>query len=347
VVTGENERVTAIRVFAHGTDAPRTRVEAGRIGKLWGLTGIRIGDVIGEPPTGRAAQAHFAPPTLETVVTARRPADRGALHTALTRLAEQDPLIGLRRDGGTRQEIAVSLYGEVQKEVIQATLAQEFGVDGGVPPDHHPAHRAPAGRRRGLRGQGEGRQSLPGHGGAAGGARSGRQWCPVPAGVELGSLPYSFFTAVEETVAETLGQGLHGWQVTDCLVTMTHSGYNARRATPRGVRQEHVEHVGRFPRPDPAGADGGPAAGRDGGVRADAPLPAGAAGGPARYGAARAVPAAGGAPSAGGGARGIRAGVRAGVRASIRQASVPAGWYLLEATSRRPGCTTWSVNCPR
>ena len=31
--------------------------------------------------------------------------------------------------------------------------------------------------------------------------------------------------AVEETARETLRQGLHGWQVLDCLVTMTHSGY--------------------------------------------------------------------------------------------------------------------------
>ena len=48
--------------------------------------------------------------------------------------------------------------------------------------------------------------------------------------VELGSMPFSFFKAVEETVHETLGQGLYGWQVTDCTVTMTHSGYWARQS---------------------------------------------------------------------------------------------------------------------
>ena len=57
----------------------------------------------------------------------RRRADRGALHAALTQLAEQDPLINLRQDD-VRREISVSLYGEVQKEVIQATLADEFGI---------------------------------------------------------------------------------------------------------------------------------------------------------------------------------------------------------------------------
>lgn len=35
-------------------------------------------------------------------------------------------------------------------------------------------------------------------------------------------MPFSLMRAVEETVAETLRQGIHGWQVTDCVVTMTH-----------------------------------------------------------------------------------------------------------------------------
>ena len=48
--------------------------------------------------------------------------------------------------------------------------------------------------------------------------------------VELGSMPLAFFKAVEETVRETLRQGLHGWQVTDCAVAMTHSGYWPRQS---------------------------------------------------------------------------------------------------------------------
>ncbi len=35
------------------------------------------------------------------------------------------------RQDDARQEILVSLYGEVQKEVIQATLATDFGIDAG------------------------------------------------------------------------------------------------------------------------------------------------------------------------------------------------------------------------
>src|SRR5205814_1097251 len=39
-----------------------------------------------------------------------------------------------------------------------------------------------------------------------------------------------FFNAVEETVHATLRQGIHGWQVAECTVTMTHTGYWPRQS---------------------------------------------------------------------------------------------------------------------
>ncbi len=134
---GQEGRITAISVFESGPAVPRACLTAGQIGKLQGLGAIRIGDPLGSGHLagrrgpGRAAPGgHFAPPSLETVVVPARPADRGALRAALGQLAEQDPLINVRQDD-IRQEIAVSLYGEVQKEVIQATLAADFGIDAG------------------------------------------------------------------------------------------------------------------------------------------------------------------------------------------------------------------------
>jgi ribosomal protection tetracycline resistance protein len=109
-------KVTAIRVFGHGTLARQDAVTAGQIAQVLGLGPVRIGDRIGTRPTGRIGDPrggrHFSPPTLETVVDPVRPSDRAALHAALTRLTEQDPLINLRQDE-LRKEIAVSLYGEV------------------------------------------------------------------------------------------------------------------------------------------------------------------------------------------------------------------------------------------
>ena len=43
-------------------------------------------------------------------------------------------------------------------------------------------------------------------------------------------MPLAFFRAVEDTVRSTLQQGLFGWPVPDCSVTMTHSGYSPRQS---------------------------------------------------------------------------------------------------------------------
>ncbi|MFG1810561.1 GTP-binding protein [Streptomyces sp. NPDC049040] len=227
-------RISAISVFDHGTDAPAPTAAAGRIARVWGLGEVRIGDTVGEGAPERGAAHHFAPPSLETVVRARRAADRGALHSALGQLAEQDPLIGLRRDED-RGEIAVSLYGEVQKEVIQATLADDYGVD----VDFRETTTIHIERVTGTGAAVEFNKKDPNPFLATVGLRVD----PAPPGsgvafrreVELGSLPYAFFVAVEETAAATLAQGLHGWQVTDCTVTMTHSGYSARQSHAHAV----------------------------------------------------------------------------------------------------------------
>src|SRR5262249_30005028 len=65
--------------------------------------------------------------TLEAVVGARDSADRRKLLDALSELAEQDPLINVRQDD-VHDEISVSLYGEVQMEVIESTLAADYGL---------------------------------------------------------------------------------------------------------------------------------------------------------------------------------------------------------------------------
>ncbi|HEY2308159.1 MAG TPA: translation factor GTPase family protein [Streptosporangiaceae bacterium] len=223
-----DQRITAISVFERGPAVRREEVRAGQIGKLWGLRDIQIGDTLGVPPAGRPRH-RFAPPTLETVVTPGRPADSGALHTALTQLAEQDPLIGLRRDD-IRGELLLSLYGEVQKEVIQATLASEYGVEAGFSASTTICIERPAGTGAAF--------EIIGTPGNPFLATVGLRVDPAPVDsgvrfrleVELGSMPFAFFKAVEETVTQTLQQGIHGWQVTDCVVTMTHSGYWPRQS---------------------------------------------------------------------------------------------------------------------
>jgi small GTP-binding protein len=220
-------RVTGLSVFEHGTDVRQDSAGAGRIVKVWGLGEVRIGDALGRP--GRAYTHHFAPPTLETVVVPGPGTDRRSLHLALTQLAEQDPLIGVRHDE-LRGETSVSLYGEVQKEVIQATLAEEYGLEVTFRPTTTLCIERPVGTGHAVEFNKKDANPFL--------ATVGLRVEPAPPGsgvafrleVELGSMPYAFFKAVEDTVRETLGQGLHGWRIPDCTVTMTHSGYSPRQS---------------------------------------------------------------------------------------------------------------------
>jgi ribosomal protection tetracycline resistance protein len=222
-----DDKVTGIAVFADGASVSQPAVVAGQIAKVWGLNGIRIGDVIGSP-TG-AAEHYFAPPTLETVVLPARSGERGTLRAALDQLAEQDPLIDVRQDE-IRREISVSLYGEVQKEVIQATLAEEFGLE----VSFRETTTINVERVVGTGAAVEIMHVAPNPFLATVGLRV--EPGPVDSGVqyrldvELGSMSYAFMKTVEDTVRETLSQGLHGWQVIDCVVTMTHSGYSPRQS---------------------------------------------------------------------------------------------------------------------
>ena len=54
-------------------------------------------------------------------------------------------------------------------------------------------------------------------------------------------MPYAFFRAVEETVTASL----RDWRVTDCAVTMTHSGYWARQSSAHGVFDKSMSSTAR------------------------------------------------------------------------------------------------------
>ncbi|GIH96973.1 GTP-binding protein [Planobispora siamensis] len=234
-------KVTAIHVFERGSAVPRPALTAGRIAKIWGLAGARIGDTLGAPRAAGRGR-HFAPPTLETVVVPRRPGRGAALHAALARLAEQDPLINLRHDD-IRRETSVSLYGEVQKEVIQETLAADFGLDVGF-------RETTAICVERLAGTGEAAEFL-GRAGNPFPATVGLRIEPAPPGtgvrfrteVKVESVPLyiyktteDFRAAMRDTVLETLDQGLRGWRVVDCTVTVTQSGYTSPTSTARDFR---------------------------------------------------------------------------------------------------------------
>ncbi|MCO5970135.1 elongation factor G [Actinoallomurus soli] len=260
-------KITSLRVFEQGGAVPADRAGAGDIVLLSGLKDARIGDRLGRPGTGPDAgrvggsgdgsgedrlggsgdgtdEPQFAPPALETVVRSVRPSDAPLLHAALQRLAEQDPLIDIRVDDRGR-EISVLLYGEVQKEVLKAQL-EEDGIAVAFAETRIVYLERPAG-------VGAAFHEIDRHGDHEVCATAGLRIEPAPAGtgvryrleVEPGSLPAAFHAAIEDSVRTALLRGPYGWEVTDCVVTLTHSGYASpvttagdfRTLTPRLVER--------------------------------------------------------------------------------------------------------------
>ena len=252
-------KVTAIGVFERGTATSRASVSAGQIARLRGLDEIQIGDHVfdlrggsggirvssppepAEPRSSSLSEPQFAPPTLESVIAARRPADRPALHVALGQLAEQDPLINVRQSRG---ELAVSLYGEVQKEVIQATLADDFGIEVTFRETTTVCIERPVGSGQAAELLGAPGNPFP--------AALGLRVDPAPPGsgvafrldVDVRSVPMyvykttgNFAAMMTQYVTQALHQGPHGWQVTDCTVTMFDCAYISPSTTAAHFRK--------------------------------------------------------------------------------------------------------------
>ena len=227
---GNEDKVTAIAVFELGPAVQHPAVSAGSVAKLWGLDEIQIGDRIGETGTERVHQ--FPPPTLETVVVPGDPDDRARLHVALAQLAEQDPLIHAGQgDGG--EELALALYGEVQAQVIQATLGSDFGLEVTFRELTPICIERP--RRTGEAVEILHEESNPFL------ATIGLRIDPAPDGsgiefrlqVDARTVPLYVYKTVEsftasmgEYVRQALHEGFFGWQVADCLVTMTRCAYS-------------------------------------------------------------------------------------------------------------------------
>ncbi|MFL5936224.1 MAG: GTP-binding protein, partial [Gaiellaceae bacterium] len=168
---------------------------------------------------------------LETVVWPVDPGDKAALYVALAQLAEQDPLIDVRQDD-TRGEISVSLYGEVQKEVIQATLADEYGIASEfreVTPIYVERPVATGEAVEILHAETNPYEATIGLRVEPADAGSGIEFLLAVSTLVVPLYIYktreSFAAHMDEYVRDALAEGLFGWQVTDCVVTMTRCAY--------------------------------------------------------------------------------------------------------------------------
>ena len=236
-LTSRDARVLDVRAFDRGSETRPGSAAAGDIATVVGLGEIAIGDQLGRWDAARSGR-QFPPPGLESVVLPRDPAARIALFQALQQLSEQDPLIDARLEG-VDEELTVSIYGEVQKEVLAARLESDYGLEA----DFLPTRTVHVER---VAGTGDG-YAEPAMRNASLGLRVGP--APVGAGldyalgegVERGCLLPSFHVAIEAALARELAEGRHGWRLTDLRVRVTHSRFSA--PTPSAGEFRRLTHI--------------------------------------------------------------------------------------------------------
>ncbi len=217
----DRQLITGVERYDRGGSTRHGAAGAGDIARISGLRDPRIGDQLGRWRPS-AAVTGFRRPGLETIAAAKDPAQRGPLRRALQAMTEEDPLIDVQVDEHDARLI-ISLYGEIQRQVIAERLRREYGIEA-IFTEPTPAYIEQ------VTGVGEAISPMRRYGFAAG---VGLRIEPAPMdeplridrAVEHGILPRAFFTAITETLPRALRQGRLGWPVLGCRIVIISTDY--------------------------------------------------------------------------------------------------------------------------
>lgn len=211
------EKVTQIRrVLGHRT-VDMGRLAAGDIGALYGLSNIRIGDVIGSEALSR--EVSIAAPLLKAQVLPRQPEQLTDMVAALRELTEEDPLLDMEWEPEER-ELYIKITGMIQLEVIAAFMKDRFGMEAGFASPSVIYKETPSKPGVGIE---EYTWPKP-------------CWACIEFAIEPMERGYGFkfesavgdrmilsrYQAhIAQTLPDALKQGLYGWEVTDLKITLT------------------------------------------------------------------------------------------------------------------------------
>ena len=191
-------------------------IHSGEIGAVYGLSGIRAGDVIGQaPPRGFC---RLAVPLLRVQAFPADPEQLPALTQALGELSQEDPLLDLEWIPESR-ELHLHITGKIQLEVLEEVVRERYGLsvrfsDPTVIYKETPASAA----------EGEEVYLAP-----------KPCWAivrllvePLPRGsgivfesaIKEKELPYRYQNHVRQSLPQALKQGRRGWEVTDAKFTL-------------------------------------------------------------------------------------------------------------------------------
>ena len=216
------EKISQIRRCLGARTVDIGQVSRGDIAALCGLSSFHIGDVLGADPGIDAAQ--IATPLLTVQALPEQPDQLQALLHALQELSEEDPLLDLEFAPEER-ELHIKIMGSIQLEILQALLAQRYGLSASFSPPTVIYKETPASTAEGFESY-----TMP-----------KPCWAVIRLLIEPGprgsglvyrsqtppkEIPYRYQHHIETTVLRALKQGMYNWEVTDLRVTLIGGGYH-------------------------------------------------------------------------------------------------------------------------
>lgn len=132
--TTEERKVSQIRLFGvSGASVNAGEMKAGDIACVYGLNGVRVGQIIGTAlPENRAAlKGSLKQPLYYAFVSAKSKEQNEALGKALEQLSQEDPMLETSRFDGAYN---IKLMGHVHMEVLEEELMSRFGVEASFGP---------------------------------------------------------------------------------------------------------------------------------------------------------------------------------------------------------------------
>lgn len=229
-----DEKVKKIDMLLNGKNLESETLTAGDIGILYGLKGVKIGDIVGLR-NKKIKDINLAEPVLKAKIVPLDEHENMKLYEAILTLCEEDPLLKYEASED-QKDIYLNFFGEVQMEVVKTILESKYNIKvkfekaltiyketpekAGTAVTHIFEAENPFYAGIGIRVEplkrGEG--------------------IKYASEVTTGYLPKTFQNGIEDGVYDALEQGLYGWELTDIKVTLIHGAFSSAMSTPAEFR---------------------------------------------------------------------------------------------------------------
>jgi len=213
----EEDKIAQIRRFTGGKFTDTGTVGAGDIAALCGLPHARTGMYIGTPAS--RIRPELAHPFLRVQAVPTEKEQLSSLAAALRELSEEEPYLDAKWENG-QSEIVVNLTGAVQLEILSSLLLERYHLTAHFSPPSVIYKETPARTTDAFASY-----TMP-----------KPCWAvvrlllePLPRGsgivydggrVESNKLFYRYQEHIRQSFFDSLGQGLHGWEITDMKATL-------------------------------------------------------------------------------------------------------------------------------